>query len=95
MVAADPVVPGTPNSTAGMVSDVVVTDPIPSRKAKAANLSMSNVNGSNSAMPTIPPRPGITPRIRPMITPPNRNASRMGSDMMISASPALDNISSM
>ena len=31
----DPAVPGTPNSTAGMVSDVVTTEPIPSRKAKA------------------------------------------------------------
>ena len=27
MVAADPVVPGTPNKTAGIVSEVVVTDP--------------------------------------------------------------------
>ena len=35
MVAAEPDVPGTPNKTAGMVSDVVVTEPMPSNKAKA------------------------------------------------------------
>ena len=35
MVAAEPVVPGTPNSTDGMVSEVVVTDPIPNKKANA------------------------------------------------------------
>ena len=35
MVAALMPSPGTPNSTAGMVSEVVVTAPKPSRKAKA------------------------------------------------------------
>ena len=35
IVAAEPVVPGTPNSTAGTVSEVVVTAPMPMRNANA------------------------------------------------------------
>ncbi len=85
MVAAEPTVPGTPNSTAGMVSEVTVTDARPSISARAEKGSMLKVNGNKSDRPTSPPRPGITPITRPKRTPSTKKPMRVGSVMIPAA----------
>jgi hypothetical protein len=67
------------------VSEVVVTAPIPIRKAKAEYGSISKVKGISRAMPTIPPRPGITPIVNPTSTPAANTMRRAGSSMMLRA----------
>ena len=54
MVAWEPTVPGTANSTEGMVSEVVVTASMPMMKAKAETASMSKVKGSSKRQPGDP-----------------------------------------
>lgn len=71
-VAAEATVPGTPNSTAGMESEVAVTADSPIRKAIAVTGSIVYVNGSSSVRPTRPPKPGITPSTSPQRTPMHR-----------------------
>jgi hypothetical protein len=80
-VAADPVVPGTPNRTVGIVSEVVVTEPIPRRKAKADEASIFKVKGSRRAIPTTPPSPGMIPIPSPIMTPDARITRRAGSSI--------------
>ena len=78
MVAWEAAVPGTPNNTDGMVSDVLVTEISPIMTANAFRGSRSSVNGSRMASPTSPPRPGMAPRERPMTTPRDRKARLRG-----------------
>ena len=76
MVAAEPTVPGTPNMTAGIVSEVTVTACNPIKNANAVYAFMSKVNGSRRERPTRPPRPGITPTMSPTRTPSVRKPIR-------------------
>ena len=62
-------VPGTPNSTAGMVSDVVVTAYNPIMKTILTMGSIVNARGRRRDNPVSPPKPGITPRISPIKRP--------------------------
>ena len=61
-----------PSSTDAMVSLVVVTANMPSRKANAETELISNVNGSRMASPTRPDSPGTAPKSRPMKMPARR-----------------------
>ena len=61
--------PGTPIKTAGNVSDVATTDNNPIIIAIPEIGSIPKTNGNKSDRPTVPPNPGITPTIRPIITP--------------------------
>ena len=94
MVAAEATVPGTPNKTAGMVSEVADTADRPIKNASAVNGSMEKVKGSSRDRPTKPPSPGITPRINPMKTPRARKPKRSGSLSATAAFTAMSNISS-
>ncbi len=68
-VACEAEVPGTPKSTAGIVSLVDVTAPRPSIKAKAEYASRLKVNGRSRARPATPPTPGMMPSARPIMVP--------------------------
>ena len=92
IVDADPTVPGTPNKTAGMVSDVATTACSPTKNASAVNGSISNVKGRSNDRPTIPLSPGITPSDKPITTPNATNMSREGSKTISSALSAISNI---
>ena len=61
--------PGTPIKTAGNVSDVATTDNNPIIIAIPEIGSIPKTNGNRRDKPTVPPNPGITPTMRPMITP--------------------------
>ena len=87
MVAWEPTVPGTANSTEGMVSVVTGTEDRATSMAMAAVGSMSKVNGSSRARPTTPPSPGMAPSAIPTTTPNimNRNRSTLNSAVRPSA----------
>ena len=61
-----------PNSTEAIVSLVVVTANVPSRKASAGAGSIVKVKGTRMAMPTSPDRPGTAPNQSPTSTPRKR-----------------------
>ena len=86
-VAAEAAWPGAPNTMAEIGSAVVVVDPRPRSSAKAACGSISNVNGSSSAIPAIPPMPGRMPSASPMHTPATSTPTLDGSRMIRKARP--------
>src|SRR5882757_9812809 len=90
-VAAAPTVPGTPNSTAGIKSDVVVTAATPSSSANDVGASRLYVNGISTASATTPPNPGMQPIARPISTPSTRIIRRVGSMSNCSAWSAISN----
>src|SRR5579871_4153813 len=90
-VAAAPTVPGTPNSTAGIKSDVVVTAATPSNSANEVGASRLYVNGISTARATTPPKPGMQPIASPIRTPRTRMSSRCHSSSNWSAWSAIAN----
>ena len=61
-----------PSSTEAIVSLVVVTANVPSRKASADAGSIAKVKGTSIAMPTSPDKPGTAPNQSPSSTPRKR-----------------------
>ena len=74
-----------PSSTEAMVSLVVVTANMPSRRARAGTGSIAKVKGSMIANPTNPERPGIAPSWSPIKTP--RNMYPMAGQATTDSSP--------
>ena len=66
--------PGTPISTAGNVSEVVVGARTPIIIARACDGSIVKTKGKTRAKPDVPPIPGSIPTIKPSKVPANRNA---------------------
>ncbi len=73
VVAAFGAVPGVLSRMAEMAPPMATAPIIPPDMAKAFTVLMPKVRGIRIARAVVPPRPGITPKIKPNITPMNRN----------------------